>query len=134
MIEESGGLGKSETQNGVDKAMWVWGMNKEEGGADEEEGCADSEEFNDCDAGSAEAYVFLVEIGNRRHGGEMLANECLENACACAVEDLDSGGAGHAGVIYEICECLNGFVASHATDIKLLTEMERGIAYVFLCL
>lgn len=97
MIEESGGLGKSETQNGVDKAMWVWGMNEEEkcadeeeGCADEEEGCAGSEELNDCDAGSAEAYVFLVEIGNRRHGGEMLANECLENACACAVEYLDS--------------------------------------------
>ena len=97
-----------------------------------EAGKGELKEFDDGYACSAEADVFLVEVGDGGHGGKVLADECLEDACACSMEDFHSGRSRYAGVVDEVCEGLDGLIASHASHVELFAEIEGGGAYVFL--
>ena len=58
----------------------------------------------------------------------MLADQCLEDAMASAVEDSYSAGVKLDGIIEEICDSLNCLISPHATHIDLRFEIELALA------
>ena len=62
----------------------------------------------------------LIVIGSyARHGVEILANESAEYAIAGAVQNAHIFTAELNGIVEEIGDGLNGFVATHAANIDV---------------
>ncbi len=86
-------------------------------------------EIDDGDAGAAEADVFVAEGGDVGVGFQLLADEGLEDAVACAVKDAEARGVELHGVVEEVGDGLQGFVCPHSSYVDLVLEFERYKRY-----
>lgn len=60
---------------------------------------------------------------------KILTDELAEDACARSVEYAYAGHADKNGVVDEIGDGRDGFVAAHAADIEVLLEVEFAVVY-----
>lgn len=85
-------------------------------------------EIDNGDAGAAEADVFVAEGGDVGVGFQLLADEGLEDAVACAVKDAEARGVELHGVVEEVGDGLQGFVCPHSSYVDLVLEFELAFA------
>lgn len=57
------------------------------------------------------------------HSGKILPNEIAQNSIAFSMQNAHTTHANQNGIINEILHCIQGFIASHATNIKILMEI-----------
>lgn len=80
-----------------------------------------------CDACTTELNVFVAIVRNVGYGSQILAYQLAQNTRSCAVKDAYSRHANEDGVVDEIGNGIDGFVASHASHVEILTEVQLAV-------
>ena len=66
------------------------------------------------------------DVGNR---AQILTYQLSENTRSCAMENTYARHANKDGVVDEIGDGIDSLVASHASDIEILTEVQFAVVY-----
>ena len=68
--------------------------------------------------------MLVSEVGNIRYGGQILAYQLAQDTCTRAVKNAHPGYAHQNSIVDEISDGIDGFVASHASHIDILFEVQ----------
>ena len=83
----------------------------------------ESVNINDRDTCSSELHVLVAEMADVGHSGKVLADELSQDAGARSVKDSHAWHTSQDSVIDEISDGIDGFIASHTSDIEVLMEV-----------
>ena len=80
-------------------------------------------QIDDCDACATKLHVFVGEVRDVGDCGEVLADELAQNAVSLSVKDAHARHSHKDGVVDEIGDGIEGFVASHPSHVEVLMEV-----------
>lgn len=75
------------------------------------------------DAGPAELDMFVVVVADAGNGMQIIPNQLPEDAGTGSMKNTDAGRTDLYGVVNEVGDCLESFVAPHASDVDFLFEV-----------
>ena len=65
---------------------------------------------------------------------EIIADELAQDACSGAVQDAHSASSHQYGIVDEVGDSLQCFLAAHASYVNVLLEVQVFVAYLVLCI
>ena len=91
-------------------------------------------QFHHGDSCAAELHVL---VSGRLHTWvcvEIIADELAQDACSGAVQDAHLAGSHQYGIVDEVGDSLQSFLAAHASHVNVLLEVQVFVAYLVLCI
>ena len=76
---------------------------------------------------SAELYMLVSEVRNVRYSGQILAYQLAQDSRTCTMKNTYSGYAHQNRIIDKICDGTDGLVASHASHVDILFEVQLSV-------